>query len=191
MSGVVWADLWRGRLRQPFCVTYRRLWIGQKMQQKRRTTRVESAIWGRRFKGFWELKNSTLKSQILVVSCLKKCSKNSFKNRGCKTALSSDFVKHSSSFGPRDVVFKACSEGTFLAKCAKFVVISNVFENFEYGFVKKHWFLQHSVGVALCSSRALGAKFDECFGKSKETDAQPIAPEAHSTSEIRLRATKK
>merc|ERR1712051_654695 len=131
LSGVVWADLWRGRLRKPFWVTSRRLWIGQKMQQKRRTTRVGSAIWGRHFKGFCELKNSTLKSQILVVSCLKKCSKNSFKNRGCKTALSSDFVKHSSSFGPRDVVFLGLFGRHFLTKCAKSIVIYSVLKIFE------------------------------------------------------------
>ena len=52
-----------------------------------------------------DLKNSTLKSRILVVSCFKKCFKMSFKNRGCENALSSDFVKYSSNFGIRGVVF--------------------------------------------------------------------------------------
>ena len=78
-------------------------------------------------------------------------------------------MKRSPNFGIRGVVFKAVLEGSFWAKFAQNLVIYNVFDMFEIDFVQKHWFLQHSVGVALRISRALGAKFDECFGKSKAT----------------------
>ena len=47
------------------------------------------------------------------------------------------------------------------------------------------------MGVALWSPRGPDANFDECLGKSKETDAQPNAPETQLTREIRLHATKK
>ena len=47
------------------------------------------------------------------------------------------------------------------------------------------------MGVALCSSWALEAKFDECFEKSKEADAPSVAPEVQITMKGRDRATKK
>ena len=89
-----------------------------------------------------------------------------------------DFQKHSSNLAPRALELQRatpteCCKNHFFYETVfgnfKNAVNYNVFGIFEYGFVKKHWFLQHSVGVALCSSRALGAKFDECFGKSKAT----------------------
>ena len=93
-----------------------------------------------------DLKNSTSKSRILVVGCFKKCFKMSFKNRGCENAISSDFVKHSSNFGLRGVVFKAFLEDSFWANCAQNLVIYSVFDMFDIDFVQKPWFLQHSVG---------------------------------------------
>ena len=62
---------------------------------------------------------------------------------------------------------------------------------FDIDFVQKHWFLQHSVGVALCSPRGPEANFDKCFTKSKEICAPPIAPEMQITMKGRDRATKK
>ena len=125
------------------------------------------------------------------MSCVQKCFDFWLKYRGCKIAVSSDFVKHSSNSGLRGAVFLACSEGSFFAKCAENIVICNVFCIFEIDFVQKHWFLQHSVGVALWSPRGPDANFDECLGKSKETDAQAIAPETHSTSEIHASGNEK
>ena len=111
--------------------------------------------------------------------------------RGCKIDVSSDFVKHSSNFGIRGVVFKAFLECSFWAKCAENLVIYNAFDIFDIDFVQKHWFLQHYVGAALCSPRGPEANFDECLRKSKETDAPSVAPETQLTSEIRDRATTK
>ena len=85
------------------------------------------------------------------MSCVKKCFDFWLKYRGCKIAFSSDFVKHSSNSGLRGAVFKACSEGGFLAKCAENLVICNVFCIFEIDFVQKHCFLQHSVGRRACA----------------------------------------
>ena len=76
-------------------------------------------------------------------------------------------------------------------KCVKHIIMYIVFDMLDTSFVQKPWFLLHSVGVALCSPRGPEANFDECFGKSKETDAQPIAPETHSTSEIHASGNEK
>ena len=129
-----------------------------------------------------------MKRWILALSCVKKCFDFCLKSRGCKIAFSSNS-------GLESIVSGCSFLGSFgrqlLGDMCQNIVIYNVFDVIDTGFVQKPWFLLHSVGVALCSPRGPEANFDECFGKSKETDAQPIAPETHSRARIRLRATKK
>ena len=72
-SGVVSGKVCSGG---SFCVASRSLWTSKKNAQKVSNSPRESCDWGPRLKGLWELKNSTLKSQILEGSCLKNASNN-------------------------------------------------------------------------------------------------------------------
>ena len=110
-----------------------------------------------------------------------------------ENALSSDFVKHSSNFGLPEALLMACSEGSFGAKSAQNHSICEVFNTSSLDFFQKPWFLQHSVGGALCGHRGPGAKVDECLRKLEKIGVPTIGPESQTPKvhEIKQRPSNK